>query len=251
MKKILFADLDDTLFQSHRKSNPLDDWLPLAYLADGSPISYANPKQQAALQLFLREMTLIPVTARNHDAFQRVHIPFVAEAVLNYGGIVLNVDGTPDEAWLEVSRDRARQSEADLHAWVGALSVKSDCLQLDLRVRLISDFGIPFYVVAKSKSGDVAAVEAAAEFCVRSRDLRELPDLLIHTNTNNLALIPRWLDKHNAVAYLHQRYVAQHGEILTFGMGDSLVDLNFIAACDYMIVPSTSQIASQRFGALQ
>ena len=163
MKKILFADLDDTLFQSHRKSNPAEDWLPLAYLADGLPISYANPQQQAALQLFLREMTLIPVTARNHDAFQRVHIPFAAEAVLNYGGIVLNVDGTPDESWLTSSRDQARQSEADLHAWVEALSREGDRLQLDLRVRLIADFGIPFYVVAKSTSGNVAAVEAAAE----------------------------------------------------------------------------------------
>ncbi len=251
MKKILFADLDDTLFQSHRKSNPAEDWLPLAYLADGLPISYANPQQQAALQLFLREMTLIPVTARNHDAFQRVHIPFAAEAVLNYGGIVLNVDGTPDESWLTSSRDQARQSEADLHAWVEALSREGDRLQLDLRVRLIADFGIPFYVVAKSTSGNVAAVEAAAEFCVLSRSCGDLPDVFIHANTNNLALIPRWLDKRNAVAYLRQKYVAQHGDVLTFGMGDSLVDLNFIAACDYMIVPSTSQIASQRFGAVQ
>ncbi len=251
MKKILFADLDDTLFQSHRKSNPGDNWLPLAYLADGLPISYANPQQQAALQLFLREMTLIPVTARNHAAFQRVHIPFVAEAVLNYGGIVLNVDGTPDESWLASSRNQANQSEADLHAWVEALSQEGDRLQLDLRVRLIADYAVPFYVVAKSKSGNVAAVEAAAEFCVRARSHGDLPDVFIHANTNNLALIPRWLDKRNAVAYLRQKYVDHYDEVLTFGMGDSLVDLNFIAACDYMIVPSSSQIASQRFGAVQ
>lgn len=251
MKKILFADLDDTLFQSHRKSNPGNDWLPLAYLADGAPISYANPQQQAALQMFLREMTLIPVTARNHDAFQRVRIPFVAEAVLNYGGIILNVDGTPDEAWLTSSRDRARQSEADLDAWVEAIARESNRLQLDLRVRLISDFAVPFYVVAKSKSGNVSAVATVAEFCVRSRDRGELPDMFIHSNTNNLALIPRWLDKRNAVAFLRKRYEDQHSETLSFGMGDSLVNLNFVAACDYMIVPSGSQIAGQRLGAAQ
>ena len=229
MKKILFADLDDTLFQSHRKSNPADNWIPLAYLADGAPISYANPQQQAALQMFQREMTLIPVTARNHDAFKRVRIPFVAEAVLNYGGIILNAEGTPDEAWL-ASNDR---------------------LQLDLGVRLISDFAVPFYVVAKSKSGNAASVATVAEFCVRARDNGNLPDVFIHANTNNLALIPRWLDKRNAVAFLRERYEDQHREVLTFGMGDSLVDLNFVAACDYMIVPSGSQIAGQRLGAAQ
>lgn len=246
MKKILFADLDDTLFQSHRKLDPANDWLPLAYLADGSPISYANPRQQAALQLFQQEMTLIPVTARNHDAFQRVKIPFVAEAVINYGGIILNTDGSPDEAWLAASQEQARSSESDLLEWVEAITRESDRLQLDLRVRLISDFSIPFYVVAKSKSGDIAAVEAAAEFCKHSRANGELANVFIHANTNNLALIPRWLDKRNAVDYLRQRYADQHSELLTFGMGDSLVDLNFVGACDYMIVPAASQIASMR-----
>lgn len=251
MKKILFADLDDTLFQSHRKANPGEDWLPLAYLADGSPISYANPQQQATLQLFADSMTLIPVTARNHDAFQRVRIPFAAEAVLNYGGIVLNADGRPDESWLATSREQARQTEAGLQAWVVALTRESERQQLDLRIRLISDFGIPFYVVAKSTSGQVAAVEAASEFCRRSMGSEALPDMYIHANANNLALIPRWLDKRNAVAYLRQRYLAQHGDLLTFGMGDSLVDLNFVATCDYLIVPAASQIASQRLGAAQ
>ena len=76
--RILFTDLDDTLFQSFRKETPDERSIPLAYLADGSAISYANPQQQAALALFQREMTVIPVTARNHDAFKRVRIPFVA-----------------------------------------------------------------------------------------------------------------------------------------------------------------------------
>ncbi|MER2539194.1 MAG: hypothetical protein ABTQ26_08130 [Azonexus sp.] len=251
MKKILFADLDDTLFQSHRKLDPAKNWLPLAYLADGSPISYANPQQQAALQLFQREMTLIPVTARNHDAFHRVKIAFSAEAVINYGGIILNTDGSPDEAWLANSQEQAREGELDMLEWVEAITRESDRLQLDLRVRLISDFGIPFYVVAKSKSGNAAAVETAAEFCKRSRANGGHADVFIHTNTNNLALIPRWLDKRNAVEYLRRRYADQHKEVLTFGMGDSLVDLNFVAACDYMIVPAASQIASMRLGSAQ
>lgn len=251
MKRILFTDLDDTLFQSFRKESPGEKSIPLAYLADGSAISYANPRQQAALSLFQREMTVIPVTARNHDAFRRVKISFDAEAILNYGGIILNSDGQPDDVWLEKSQAQAEQSEAVLMRWVDAINAENDRLNLDLRVRLISDFGIPFYVVAKSKSSNVDAVKAAADFCAAARTRGDLGDVTIHVNNNNLAILPRWLDKRHAVAYLRTRYLTEHDDLLTFGMGDSLVDINFISCCDYMIVPAASQIAADRFGGLQ
>lgn len=251
MKKILFTDLDDTLFQSFRKESPGENSIPVAYLADGSAISYANPRQQAALSLFQREMTVIPVTARNHDAFKRVGIAFEAEAILNYGGIILNSDGIADEVWLKKSQAQADQSEAVLIRWVDSITAENDRLNLDLRVRLIRDFGIPFYVVAKSKSSNVGAVKSAAEFCSALRSLGDLGDVTIHVNNNNLAILPRWLDKRHAVAYLRTRYLADHGILLTFGMGDSLVDINFIADCDYMVVPAASQIANARLGGLQ
>ena len=251
MKRILFTDLDDTLFQSFRKEMPDDRSIPLAYLADGSAISYANPQQQATLALFQREMTVIPVTARNHDAFKRVCIPFVAEAVLNYGGIILNCDGQPDEAWLKTSQEQAEQSKSDLLQWVNVLIAENERMKLDLRIRLISDFGVPFYVVAKSKSSNVDSVAAAATFCAYKRTQTELPDVVIHVNNNNLAILPKWLDKRNAVDYLRKRYLSAHRNLLTFGMGDSLVDINFIRACDYMIVPAASQIANARLGEAQ
>ena len=248
MKKILFADLDDTLFQSHRKSNPEESWVPKAYLTNGSPISFASPKQQIALELFLREMIVIPVTARNFDAYRRVDIDFPSEAIINYGGIVLNADGAPDEFWLEQSKTRAHEKHEDLERWVSILTLEGDKLGLDLRVRLISDFGIPFYVVAKSVSANIESVRAAAVLCRSLRDNGTMPDCHIHENTNNLALIPRWLGKESAVAYLRQRYASEGNEILTIGMGDSLVDLGFMASCDYMLVPSSSQIARDRLG---
>lgn len=246
MKKILFADLDDTLFQSHRKMSPAQDWRPLAYLSDGSAISYANPQQQAMLELFMREMTVIPVTARSHDAYRRVDIPFKAEAIINYGGIILDADGHPDPVWQAASAAKAEACQTDLQRWTDALSAECERLGLDLRIRLIRDFDIPFYVVAKSSSGNDAAVAAGAEFCLREREAGRLPDLYIHINSNNLALIPRWLDKRHAVDNLRQRYAEAGHQVISFGMGDSLVDLNFIGACDYMIVPAASQIAAHR-----
>lgn len=249
LRKILFADLDDTLFQSHHKASPGEDWAPLAYLTDGSPISYANPHQQSAIDLFLKEMVVIPVTARNHNAYQRVHIPFAAEAILNYGGIVLNSDGQPDEHWLGASQEQSRKVTDSLILWEKAMNDENDRLRLNLRVRIISDFGIPFYVIAKSKSGCIADVESATMFCKDFRRKLGADNVFIHSNNNNLAIIPRWLDKRNAVEYLRERYASAHGEILTFGMGDSVVDLGFISACNYMIVPTASQISTERLGA--
>lgn len=250
MKKLLFADLDDTLFHSHRKVTPGAGWEPLAYLRDGQPISYASPQQQAFLYFLLQETTLIPVTARNHDAFSRVRIPFTAQAIINYGGVILEADGTPDAEWLAASRASALGSLDALRACLDALERENAALGGDAHVRLISDFDIPFYVVAKSAGGDLDLVAALHRYCKEAMATGALPDVTLHNNHNNLALIPRWLDKQNAVRHLRRRYEASYGPVLTFGMGDSLVDLNFMRACDYHIIPAGSQIADRLEGSL-
>lgn len=243
MKKLLFADLDDTLFQSHRKAVPAPNWAPAAYLKDGSTISYASPHQQALIEFFQLELVVIPVTARNRDAFGRVAIKFSHEAILNYGGVVLASDGRIDEFWLERSRTEARKVEARLDHCAELLSRECSKLNIDVRVRLIRDYGIPFYIVAKSASGNVDSVRL-----LKSTLSRILPPIFtIHKNQNNLAIIPHWLNKCDAVTYVRGLYESLHGEILTFGMGDSLVDLAFMQSCDYMIVPSVSQIG-EKFG---
>lgn len=243
MKKLFFADLDDTLFQSHRKQAPADDWAPLAYLKDGSPISSASPQQQAFLLLLMREMTLIPVTARNRDAFSRVRIPFEAQAIINYGGVILDSHGAPDPEWLAASRHSATASIDMLKAWADFLAHENAALGGDANIRLISDFDIPFYVVAKSACSNVSLVSALFNACQQALAGGLLPDLTLHHNHNNLALIPRWLNKKCAVAHLRRRYEASCGPVLSFGMGDSLVDLDFMSVCDYQIIPGGSQIA--------
>ena len=113
MHKVLFVDLDDTLFCSDRKHAPTPRCVPLAFLKDGQPISYASAAQQAVLQMLQQEMEVVPVTARNLDAFGRVRIDFTSAAILNYGGTVLDAQGQLDGAWLERSqRESARTVEA-------------------------------------------------------------------------------------------------------------------------------------------
>jgi len=65
-----------------------------------------------------------------------------------------------------------------------------------------------------------------------------------HLNGNNLAILPKVINKESAVGYLLARYREQHAELLTFGAGDSKTDAAFMALCDYAIIPKTPNSAS-------
>lgn len=240
-KKFLFADLDDTLFQSHKKCPPETPLVPAAYLKDGSAHSFLTPAQESVLDLFRREMEVIPVTARNADAYSRVRLGFRAGAVVNYGGVILDPDGTPEVEWLHRSRARARQTLPELNAIMSTLGVWASSIGGKLRIRIIEDFGVPFYVCAKSEEGDETALDPIE---ARARAQWGGPDspVSVHRNGNNFSVLPAWLDKRHAVEHLAERLRAIHGEIITFGMGDSLSDLAFMSACDYALVPRRSQI---------
>jgi len=244
LKKFLFADLDDTLFQSGRKCPDDAPLTPMAYLKDGTAHSFATKAQKSFLMLMQQEMTVIPVTARNADAFSRVRWPFTNGAVINYGGVILEADGTVDEAWLAMSRDHASATLPMLEHVAQTLETIADARKVALRIRTISDLGVPFYVCAKSNEGAEIALDEA-EPLIREHCKATGLGVSIHRNGNNLSVLPLWLDKRHAVEYLTARLREEHREIVTFGMGDSLSDLGFMTACDYAVVPNPSQINLQ------
>ncbi len=75
-------------------------------------------------------------------------------------------------------------------------------------------------------------------------------DCFIQRKGNNLAILPNALNKAHAVAHVTARLRAEHGDILTFGMGDSRSDARFMAACDDAIVPRGTQLAGLALDAL-
>lgn len=241
LKKFLFVDLDDTLFQSRRKCPDDVPLTPMAYLRDGTAHSYATVAQHSFLNFVQREMTVIPVTARNADAFGRVRWPFGDKAVVNYGGVILGPDGSPDAHWLEHSRSHASKSLVLLEAIRELLAEHAAATGAALRVRIIEDFGVPFYLCAKSEEGDEGDLDKVEPLLRAHCEQAALP-LLVHRNGNNLSVLPHWLDKRHAVEHLMTQLRDVHGEIITFGMGDSLSDIGFMSVCDYALVPRASQI---------
>jgi UDP-2,3-diacylglucosamine pyrophosphatase LpxH len=118
------------------------------------------------------------------------------------------------------------------------------------RARLIEDFDTPFYLVVKDADKIAARLEPIEREVVAPWITEGNRDYFIHRNGNNLAILPNALNKSHAVAYVTQRLREQHGDILTFGIGDSRSDARFMAACDYAIVPRGTQLAGLTVGAL-
>ena len=249
MKKFLFVDLDDTLFQSRRKCLPyaIDDLKELAYLRDGSPISYATPMQMEMLAMLQREMTVIPVTARTRDAFHRVKIDFDDWAITTFGGVLQDAQGRPDPVWHERISDKVSGSLDRLRSIGERMEAVRIRLDLPVKVREVTDCDLPFYLVAKvTADHDETPLDTLEDETRRFCDETGDGAFRIHRNGNNLAILPVWLDKRHAVSFLIERLQQQFGPVMTIGMGDSLSDLGFMGLCDYMLIPGKSQIAAYR-----
>lgn len=243
MKSCLFVDLDDTLFQTRHKCRDDDDLEPAAYNRQGEALSFTTRPQRVLFDLLCRNMLVVPTTARDFDAFSRVTLPFNGPAILNFGGIVLTEDGRPDAAWLARMREQLAPLAEEMQALLVAANAFIDEHQLKAFCRQVRDFDTDFYLVAKYREGQTEALQQLEQQVVRPWLASRQGRFRLHINGNNLAVLPTVLDKAHAVQYLTERLRAEHGELITWGMGDSLSDAAFMALCDYSIVPRDTQLA--------
>ena len=254
MKKFLFADLDDTLFQTFGKCGALGEdpaaLEPAAYYKDGSICSYTTRAQRSFLALVQDGMTVIPTTARDLDGLRRVHLPFNSYAVINYGGVVLEPGGGVDQPWLDGMRTAMHAALPGLLELAAHIDEHGARTGYGGRARMIEDFDTPFFLVVKDPDKLHQRLAPLEENVVRPWIEDGGHDYFIHRNGNNLAILPKALNKANAVAHISARLRAEHGDIVTFGMGDSRSDARFMAACDYAIIPRGTQLAGITVGAL-
>lgn len=245
MQSLVFTDLDDTLFQTLRKCGDQTsaNLEPRAYLKDGSIISYATPKQNWLWQWINHQSRIIPVTARNFDAFSRVNLTFQAEAILNHGAVILDHNRQLNQEWHQYMTDILppyTEELADLWHAVEAYA------QFDpaLKPRLIEDFGVVWYGVIKHSGADESALEKLKIAVVLAHESVMNGHLYCHFNGNNLAILPKVIGKAHAVNFLIEYYRKHFDQFTTIGLGDSKTDLPFMALCDYAMVPQNSQLGA-------
>lgn len=247
MRVIALVDLDDTLFQTLRKCPadvPETDLVPIGYARDGSPLSFATPRQMALIDWLTETTHFVPVTARGLDALRRVRIPFSA-AVCAHGGVILGDDGAPDAQWAtHVAREAATHA-ATLDQLVAAVSERADAQATPIAVRVLSEGAVGLYVLVKHPDADDAALNSVVDAMLDRVPL----GWTVHRNGNNIAIMPPYLGKAHAVAHILPTLRARHPGAMTVGIGDSITDAPFMRLCDFAVTPTASQLAARWFAA--
>jgi hydroxymethylpyrimidine pyrophosphatase-like HAD family hydrolase len=237
MRRVVFVDLDDTLFQTQRK-NPHADRLA-AVDREGNPLSFRCGRQEAFLDWLAEDAMVIPVTGRSVDAFRRVTLPLGERAICSFGGVILDADGNPEQEWHGRMAEAAAGTAGTMDFLLGAVSDAAATHRVDARHRIIRDAGLPLYISVKHNAGDATEMTRLASAVSPS-----VPEgWTLHINANNMALLPPFLGKAAAVAFFLERFAGE-GAFLTVGVGDSLTDVGFMSLCDFVIAPSKSQIVS-------
>jgi hypothetical protein len=235
-KLVAFADLDDTLFQTLRKRN-VPGSVTAGLGPDGTPLSFACPKQQKLLSCLLDQGIVIPTTARNHESFKRVQLKFNSFVILNFGATLLNPDGTLNDEWHQQMTAQAQVHKQALFEQFEAARAFDSLHGLGLNIRTVGDFGETWYVLVKHKGHDEGALEK-----LHQEWLRTAPTgFTIRRNDNNLTLSPGFFDKKHTVLSVIERFFNREKDVF-LGLGDSLSDFDFMSTCDFLVVPSKSQL---------
>lgn len=242
---VFLADLDDCLFQTMRKCPddvPVADLIPLGFAKDGSPLSYATPRQMGFLNWMLASGEVIPVTARSLDATRRAKFPYTRAIAAN-GGVMLGHDGQPDEEWTRGLMTEAAPFVDDLkrlHADAVAIAARDGA---DVRTWIVEEDGVSCYLVIKNNVEDVPQLHAIG------KELRgTVPEgWTYHANGNNIAITPPHIGKARAVAKLIPLIRAEKPGCTIIGIGDSITDGPFMELCDMAMCPSKSQIGNVMF----
>ncbi|MBB6098636.1 hydroxymethylpyrimidine pyrophosphatase-like HAD family hydrolase [Deinobacterium chartae] len=247
MRTVAFVDLDDTLFQTRPKCPPGEELRCAALGRDGQPLSFMTARQQHFLEHLLRGALVVPVTGRDRDAFGRVQLRLEGHAVLDHGATLLDPGGRENPEWAARTRAALEAVKSDLDALLAACL--DFCLEhgLGITPRVLEREGYPVYLLLRHPrrypDTDLVALERVRRFVVARVEALYAARLRVIANGNNITVLPRAVSKERAVAFLMERLRAEHGELFTLGVGDSISDFGFMSLCDFAVTPQGSQIA--------
>lgn len=235
---LVFADLDDTLFQSRRKMAEEQIARPAAVAGNGDPrkASFMTVRQSALFDWLNTTTELIPVTARSGDAFSRVDLPFRSWAIISNGATILEPGGATHGLWQEQMKRRLLPLQDQMDSLLSDGRHAAQNAGIDVRSWIVKERDLATYVVFKLNTITSHSISKLKSLPV------ECPGWTRHFNSETLALIPPGSGKAAAAAYLYAM-IAADGDRPTLGFGDSLSDLDFMRDTDIMMIPSYSQIA--------
>lgn len=241
---VVFLDLDDTVFQTAQKIPHDAKSVPVTRKKDGSPGSFMTAKQWRFFQWLSRNALVIPVTGRSIEQLERVCLPFSSWRIACHGAVILNADGSVDDAWRKNVHKLLGPLQRKLH------DIKRLCQRFfgsspSVRIQIVEDMedgGMGIYVNLKNIHPDSQEEE----------DFTAVLDMLylkkyeeqfhFQTTKNNISILPRIISKGIAVKKLIVDMGI--GDTPISGFGDSLSDLSFLSECDWWGTPKKSSIST-------
>ncbi len=248
MELFVFLDLDDTIFQTKRKCPENKPIFPAAFAQDGSVMSFFTAKQASFFNILNHKTRLIPTTARSHSAFLLAHIKGYDYAIINHGGIILNADGSVHQVWFDYIKNALEPVVPQLQELQQLVEQEAIKRKIGFKIRLISDLDLTFYLLVKHEDKNHAALKTLLSEVIEPYLTRHQLDFYCHLNDNNLAVLPRFLNKAPAVSFLQKELDKQYDEYISVGMGDSVTDIAYMQLCDYFMTPKNSQIVRECIG---
>ncbi|MCC6136702.1 MAG: hypothetical protein LM550_09025 [Candidatus Contendobacter sp.] len=235
---VIFLDLDDTILQTAPKC-PTDQALtPAAFNHTGEVLSFMTPAQRRLLEFWREQATVIPVTGRTDSALDRVAISFTSWRITYHGALIRQPDGTLPVWWhneIQPLLNTARPLLNEYAAWLNANAAAGGYRVSDHAVEECLT-----YISVKSEDDGAALTRLQTQLLSTGLP----PELALHCNGNNLALMVKGAQKHDAVRRVTAE-LKQDGPLVTIGAGDSLTDLPFMQICDFALVPQASQIQTE------
>lgn len=230
---IVFADLDDTLFQTRRKMRGAETHRQAAVAANGDPrkSSFMTAQQSAMFDWLNNTTELVPVTARSVDAYTRVDLPFKSWAVVSNGAVILEPGGQPHAPWAK----KMTQTLAPLAETMQTILDTGRRADIDTRSWIVKEDGLATYVCFKLNDVTPESLSALENLAL------PVTGWTRHFNSETLALIPPGSGKAAAVDYLHG-LLNPNRTRPTLGFGDSVSDLSYMTSTDVLMIPTHSQI---------
>ena len=229
---LLFIDLDDTLFQTHRK-NP-DGAIPATYSAESGKGSYMTKAQYLFFELFKssEKVKVIPTTARDFRQYNNTLLstdPRINTAILYFAGAIFE-DRTEEKYWQQHIQQAYRKLELQISQMLGLVK------NILGGRPLFSLYNVDnYYITIKAKED--CPLKTREEIFTQLKTLKT-SEYFVHQNDRALSLVPNFLDKRYGVEYLIDKYKPE----LTLGVGDSFTDWGFMQQCDFRIIPKNTQI---------
>lgn len=244
---IVFADLDDTAFQTERKvpeGVSLEHCMVGSVDKAGAPSGVLTPAQQQMVSWLLSSTEFIPVTARSAEQLDRVTLPFTSWKVMTQGAVILNRNNEYDEEWKAhiVSMSQAWQER--LSELCISISTHVDERGLPCFSRVICAYGdVGIYVNVKTRNVTLEGVSDLHRVCDVFSNEWKMQGGWVHVNGNNVSFFIPGISKASAVSFLMSRRIQNIQSRFSLSLGDSLSDLGFMSLSHMMAIPKGSQVS--------